>query len=161
MNTHRTFSLEEARSMLPQLRNMLRSAKEELYECAEIIEVATAEFQRSEAILDSIQTNTAKSAEVTELRDRRTNFENAIENLSRARSEYMDCLNTWIEKISATGVLLRDMQNGLLDFPAKNGDFEYFLCWREPEDEIAYWHLANDGYVGRKPLAVLAEYVEI
>lgn len=57
-----------------------------------------------------------------------------------------------------TGVNLRDIRSGLLDFPDRNGNFEYFLCWKLGEKDVQYWHPIDEGFIGRKPLAVLAEY---
>jgi hypothetical protein len=50
-------------------------------------------------------------------------------------------------------IVLRDAEAGLIDFHARGEDgVVYFLCWKEPEPDIAYWHLPEEGFAGRKPL---------
>jgi Uncharacterized conserved protein (DUF2203) len=50
-------------------------------------------------------------------------------------------------------IVLRDAESGLIDFHAVGEDgVVYFLCWRDPEPDIGYWHLPEEGFAGRKPL---------
>lgn len=49
-------------------------------------------------------------------------------------------------------VVLRDLDRGLVDFPAMRGDREIYLCWEEGEDEVAFWHEPEAGFGGRRPL---------
>jgi hypothetical protein len=159
MVMHRTFSLEEAQTMLPQLRAMLMLAKDELAEHERKLASTSKNYERSTQAMASVRPLRPDVGGVSELRAQRTKFEHAIEDFSLAQQEYIDCLNDWIERISAQGVILRDIHSGLLDFPACEGDFNYFLCWCLAEDEIGYWHPINDGFIGRRRLAVLSEYV--
>jgi hypothetical protein len=54
--------------------------------------------------------------------------------------------------LEESGIVLRDIDRGLLDFPALEGEREIYLCWELGEDEIAYWHDVSSGYGGRQPL---------
>jgi hypothetical protein len=49
-------------------------------------------------------------------------------------------------------IVLRDLDRGLVDFPALREGREVYLCWIEGEDEIAFWHDLDAGYGGRQPL---------
>ena len=49
-------------------------------------------------------------------------------------------------------IVLRDLDRGLVDFPALRDGREVYLCWVEGEDEIAFWHDLDAGYGGRQPL---------
>src|ERR671916_3363847 len=49
-------------------------------------------------------------------------------------------------------IVLRDLDQGLVDFPTLRGGAEVYLCWREGEDEIAFWHEPEAGFAGRRPL---------
>jgi hypothetical protein len=49
-------------------------------------------------------------------------------------------------------IVLRDLDRGLVDFPAMRDGREVYLCWVEGEDEIGYWHDLDAGYGGRQPL---------
>ncbi|HUG96552.1 MAG TPA: DUF2203 domain-containing protein [Nitrososphaera sp.] len=57
-----------------------------------------------------------------------------------------------IEQLEATGVVIKDVEQGLLDFPSKRFDEEVWLCWKVGEDEIKFWHAKDEGFMGRKPL---------
>jgi hypothetical protein len=50
------------------------------------------------------------------------------------------------------GVLVKDLDRGLVDFPALHEGEEVLLCWQVGEDEIAHWHGVDEGFAGRKPL---------
>jgi hypothetical protein len=54
-----------------------------------------------------------------------------------------------IESIQAAGAQVKDIERGLVDFPARA---DVLLCWHLGEDEIAYWHGPEEGFAGRKPL---------
>ena len=57
-----------------------------------------------------------------------------------------------IERIRELGVLLKDLDMGLLDFPHERDGRVVFLCWHPPEEQIGYWHEIQAGYQGRQPL---------
>ena len=62
-----------------------------------------------------------------------------------------------IEDLENTGVFLKGLDEGLLDFPAKRFDEEIWLCWKEGETEIKFWHEKDIGFMGRKPISVSNE----
>ncbi|HMD31977.1 MAG TPA: DUF2203 domain-containing protein [Candidatus Acidoferrales bacterium] len=57
-----------------------------------------------------------------------------------------------LEEIHATGCLVKDLEVGLLDFPAILHDEEVLLCWRLGEDRIRFYHGVNEGFASRRPL---------
>ena len=57
-----------------------------------------------------------------------------------------------IEQLQAAGALVKDLDQGLLDFPTLRDGEEILLCWRLGEDEIEYFHGIDEGFGGRKPL---------
>jgi len=57
-----------------------------------------------------------------------------------------------IEQLQAAGALVKDLDQGLLDFPALRDGEEILLCWHLGEEEIEFWHGPEDGFSGRKPL---------
>ena len=62
-----------------------------------------------------------------------------------------------IEDLESLGVVLKGLEQGLLDFPAKRFDEEIWLCWKEGETEIKFWHEKDTGFIGRKPISVSNE----
>ncbi len=73
-----------------------------------------------------------------------------------------EAVNNWIRMLAATKTLLdefrkreiqvKDLERGLIDFPAFIGRREVFLCWEEDEDDIEFWHDIDTGYAGRERL---------
>lgn len=57
-----------------------------------------------------------------------------------------------IERIRELGVLLKDLDTGLMDFPHERDGRVVFLCWHPPEETVGYWHEVEAGYQGRQPL---------
>lgn len=58
-----------------------------------------------------------------------------------------------VREILATGALLKDINVGLVDFPAWLDDREIYLCWRYGEEDIRFWHEVDGGFSGRRPIA--------
>ncbi len=70
----------------------------------------------------------------------------------RVVSEGFLALRDAYGELEAADVVLRDLDRGLVDFPALRDGREVYLCWLEGEDEIGYWHDPDAGYGGRQPL---------
>ncbi len=166
MSAHKTFTLAQANALIPELKTMLAEANQEITKNAEILANAYAVHESCEQAMSKVKpikvtgssSSEDKDDNLAELRNCRLNFQSSIESLSQAKQNYIQTLNFWLDEISQTGVILRDIKSGLLDFPASQDDFEYFLCWQANEDDIQYWHMMGDGFTGRRPLAVLSEY---
>jgi len=62
-----------------------------------------------------------------------------------------------IEQLESTGAVVKSIDDGLLDFPAKRFNEDIWLCWKAGESEIKFWHDADSGFGGRKPLEVSDE----
>jgi hypothetical protein len=69
--------------------------------------------------------------------------------------DYWNALRTLrseVERLAAEGILLRDPETGLVDFPGEVEGRQVFLCWRPDEERVAFWHGAGLGFSGRHPL---------
>lgn len=170
------FTLEEAQSVLPVVKEFILTANAELEVLAEDLIEANAKFERlerrltasnimdvakGESGLDDGKRKRASRANVLDHNPREEDeqrFEKSAYELAKLQENYIIRLNYWLDKISEQGVILRDLRTGLLDFPAKEGTLEYFLCWKLSDADITTWHLIHDGFAGRKPLSVLIEY---
>ena len=62
-----------------------------------------------------------------------------------------------IEDLESTGVMIKSVEEGLLDFPSLRFNEEIWLCWKEGETEIKFWHGRDEGFMGRKPLSISDE----
>ena len=72
----------------------------------------------------------------------------AADTIQREAAAISECA----ERINAVGAEVKSLEEGLLDFPARRGDEVVLLCWKLGEDEIRYWHRADEGFGGRKSL---------
>ncbi len=59
-----------------------------------------------------------------------------------------------IEDLENTGVVIKGIDEGLLDFPSKRFDDEIWLCWKQGETQIKFWHEKDIGFSGRKPISI-------
>ena len=59
-----------------------------------------------------------------------------------------------VEILENTGVVVKSIEQGLLDFPSKRFNEEVWLCWKYGETEIKFWHEKDSGFMGRKPVEV-------
>jgi len=62
-----------------------------------------------------------------------------------------------VDEIAERGAEVKDLDEGLIDFPALHGGETVLLCWKLGEDEIRYWHRVEDGFAGRRPVEELDE----
>jgi hypothetical protein len=66
-------------------------------------------------------------------------------------------LSRAIDEINDRGVQVKDLDEGLVDFPALRGGETVLLCWKLDEDEIRYWHRVEDGFAGRRSIEDFGE----
>ncbi len=62
-----------------------------------------------------------------------------------------------LAELEKQGIVLRDADRGLIDFPALHGGREVLLCWQLGEEDLEWWHLPEDGFGGRRPLPLPPE----
>ena len=70
------------------------------------------------------------------------------------KDAYVQEIGLLVADLEAAGVQVKDLDRGLVDFPARHpesGDL-VLLCWHLGEDRVAFWHGLDEGFVGRKPL---------
>ena len=107
---------------------------------------------------------------IVSLKNEVTRIQSELETNPRYMSSFKDYmikkqeLNTAItnfykaiEDLESTGVMVKSIEEGLLDFPSIRFNEEVWLCWKEGETEIKFWHGKDEGFTGRKPLSVSDE----
>lgn len=62
-----------------------------------------------------------------------------------------------IEDIEVMGIMIKSVEEGLLDFPSMRFNEDVWLCWKAGEGEVKFWHGKNEGFAGRKPLPISDE----
>jgi hypothetical protein len=68
------------------------------------------------------------------------------------RNQLEQGIQSALEQIIETGCVVKDLDVGLLDFPARIDDEDVYLCWKLGEDRIRFYHRQNEGFSGRKPI---------
>jgi len=76
----------------------------------------------------------------------------AILKQRRTKDAALRTLREVVGQIEASGCLVKDLDIGLVDFPALLGNEEVYLCWKLGEDSIDHWHRIEEGFPGRKPI---------
>jgi hypothetical protein len=130
----RTFTLEEAHTLLPVLESLLRSA----INGKKLIEEVDGELQDT---AHRVFLNGGMLLNVVYLARRKAEREKAVQRVKDAVAE-----------IDATGVQVKDLDIGLLDFPCLVKGETILLCWKLGEKGIAHWHGTEEGFAGRKPI---------
>ena len=75
-----------------------------------------------------------------------------LTDLRVEQRQLAEVLKTALERIGSAGCLVKDLEAGLLDFPAILRNEEVYLCWKFGEDRIRFYHRQDEGFSGRKPL---------
>lgn len=92
-----------------------------------------------------------------ELRELKSTFEttDSIDDQRRLRLRMqglVDQMQASVARIDGWGITLRDIDSGMIDFPALVSGRQVWLCWQLGEGPIAWWHELEDGFAGRRPL---------
>jgi hypothetical protein len=130
----RTFTLDEAQSLLSVLESLLRTA----IDGKKLIEAVDAEFQE---LAHRVFLRGGLFVNVVELAHRKAEREKAIQKVKDAMAE-----------IDSIGVQVKDLDIGLLDFPCEVDGHTVLLCWKLGEKDISHWHGTDEGFAGRKPI---------
>ena len=130
----KTFTLDEAQSLLPVLEALLKRAIEGR-QAAERVESGLTGIARNIYINGGMRVDTAKVAALRAEMDG---------HLQRVRET--------VTEIDAIGVQVKDLETGLLDFPCRLDDQVVLLCWRMGEPSIEHWHTVEAGFQGRQPV---------
>lgn len=130
----RTFTLQEAQVLLPVLETLLKTA----IAGKKLIEQVDEDFQQ---VSNRIFLHGGVEVDVAALARRKAEKDKAVRRVKDALAE-----------IDATGVQVKDLDIGLLDFPCVVEDQIILLCWKLGEKNIAHWHGLEEGYRGRKPI---------
>lgn len=75
-----------------------------------------------------------------------------IRELQSKLKSAADEMNSLLREIGDLGCEVKDVEQGLVDFPHQRGDRLVYLCWKSGEDRIRFWHELSTGFAGRKPL---------
>ena len=75
-----------------------------------------------------------------------------IAKIRAERNRLQEAVETALDRIQSTGCVVKDLDIGLLDFPARIDNEDVYLCWKLGEDRIRFYHRQDEGFAGRKPI---------
>jgi hypothetical protein len=130
----RTFTLDEAQSLLPVLESLLRTAMK----AKQVMEEVDAEMQ---ALHHRLFLSGGMFLDIVPLARRKAERVKAEQHAKDALAE-----------IDSIGVQVKDLAIGLLDFPCEVDGQSILLCWKLGEKSITHWHGVQEGFAGRKPI---------
>ncbi|MGC1783836.1 MAG: DUF2203 domain-containing protein [Acidobacteriaceae bacterium] len=128
----KTFSLEEAQTLVPVLESLMKSAMEAKNTAEGIAEELQSLSQR-------IFMNGGTLVRIAEVAKRRAQHDKSVQQVKDTLAE-----------IDSIGVQVKDLDIGLLDFPCRLGEDVVLLCWKFGETEIQHWHTMDSGFSGRQ-----------
>lgn len=130
----KTFTLDEAQTLVPVLESLLKNAMEG----KQTAETIAAELQR---LSQKIFMNGGTLVRIADVAKRRAQHDKAVQQVQDTLAE-----------IDSIGVQVKDLESGLLDFPCRLGEEIVLLCWKMGETEIQHWHTVDAGFNGRQPV---------
>ncbi len=130
----KTFTLDEAQSLLPVLESLLKRAIEGK-QLAEEVDSGLTDLMRRIYLSGGMRVDVGK---VTKLRAEMEG------HLQRVRES--------VAEMDSIGVQVKDLDTGLLDFPCRVDDQVVLLCWRMGEPAIEHWHTTETGFKDRQPV---------
>ncbi len=130
----KTFTLSEAQTLLPVVEALLRKAQSAAVRAGEL-------EQEMQLLSHRIFLSGGMHVDVSVAARRKAEHDKAVQ-------EAKDTLG----EIDSIGVQVKDLEEGLLDFPSVMDGKTVLLCWKLGEPTIAYWHTEEEGFAGRKPL---------
>lgn len=132
--SERTFTLDEAQSLLPVLESLLRAA----ISAKKVMDEVDAEQQ---TLQHRVFLNGGMFLNIVPLASRKAERAKAEQRAKDALAE-----------IDSIGVQVKDLGIGLLDFPCEVDGQTILLCWKLGEKSITHWHGVEEGFAGRKPI---------
>ena len=134
MAKQKTFTLDEAQTLLPVLQALLKRAMD----AKQIIEQTEKSLQD---LKHRILLSGGLLVDVPRVARKRAESDKAVQDAKDALAE-----------IESIGVQIKDLDIGLLDFPCVVDGEIVLLCWKYGEEKIQFWHGLEEGFRGRKPI---------
>ena len=130
------FSVDEANLLLPQVRDILRQMRKRRDEMEQM------EAKKAIEELSWLQPDGTVSPKAQE----------ELERLNQLQEQQLQAFEETLGQLNSMGAQLKDLDAGLVDFFATRGDALVYLCWKDGEDRIQFWHDLESGFPGRRPL---------
>ena len=129
----RHFTVDEARALVPWLAETFQAV-------APVREQADRLTAEVAGLMERLRSNGGSDG------DRQLDLKR------RALKEASDLISDRLRAVHERGILVKSVEQGLVDFPSLRDGREVYLCWLEGEDDVRFWHDTDVGFAGRRPL---------
>jgi hypothetical protein len=150
----RFFDLDEANELIPEVRTILESLRDERAELIRLRDEVAPIAERLASESPAVVQHAPEGREPAREGDA-ANDMSEVRVIRMRMQGVIDQMQAGVARIDALGVTLREIETGLIDFPALVAGRQVWLCWRLGEDDIAWWHELGDGFGGRQALVDL------
>jgi hypothetical protein len=166
----RFFDLDEANATLPEVRTILESLRDQRAELIRLRDEVLAKGALDEAPSEEERSDAPAGANVRGGGRRRSSeapseppsdetasdaVDTDIRILRLRMQGVIDRMQAGVVRIDELGITLREIETGLIDFPALASGRQIWLCWRLGEDDVGWWHELSEGFGGRRTLTDL------
>ena len=127
MDDKKYFTVEEANSLVPQVKMIIEHLRQGRHQ-----------LQKHRTTADAMAQHASGNGGGSEA--------------GAYLSDYSQTFARGLAQLQAMGIVLKDLERGLIDFPHQRDGREVYLCWKYGEERIDYWHETDSGYSGRQPL---------
>jgi hypothetical protein len=142
----RFYDIDAANAAIPELDGIVGILGEQRAELVRLRDEVLAAGARADGAPATVTAPTGPEAPISnDLRLIRLRMQGLIDQMAAG-----------VARIDALGLTLRDIERGLVDFPALVSGRQVWLCWKFGESAIGWWHDLETGFDGRRPLAELA-----
>ena len=151
----RFFDLDEANELIPEVRTILEGLRDERAELIRLRDQLLLIESSADTPTEANVGGKARSSDPSEGDDVPAGRA-AERRILRLRMQgVIDQMQAGVARIDELGVTLREIETGLIDFPALVAGRQIFLCWRLGEGDVEWWHELGDGFGVRQPLVEL------
>ena len=123
------YTIEEANALIPQVRAVILQ-----------LAVEQRRLEQAHAAMHRMLGGNGDPAAAAE-----------AARLERESDEVAEGMHSLAQVLEGLGIRLRDVDTGLVDFPAERDGRQVWLCWRLADPAVAFWHGTDEGYASRKP----------
>jgi hypothetical protein len=156
----RFYDLDKANAAIPEVRTILESLRDQRAELIRLRDEVLAqgsEEARSDAPAEANAGRRGRGSGDAPADDANANpIDTDIRVLRLRMQGVIDRMQAGVVRIDELGITLREIESGLIDFPALANGRQIWLCWRLGEGDIGWWHELKDGFGGRRSLADLS-----
>ena len=149
----RFYDIDDANERIPEVRDILLALRDQR---EELIRLRDEAMERGASVEAAAGEGSRGEGPRSERGSESVGIDDDLRVLKLRMQGVIDQMAAAVTRLEELSITLRDIQTGLIDFPALVNGRQVWLCWRLGEGPVEYWHELSTGFSGRQPLADLA-----